>query len=349
MMDGQWMEQFGRIGAGSPETDIDRLNRTGVPTFDAVMAGIGAGPLVAKEIQVLQVNVGKLCNQFCDHCHVDAGPDRTEMMTAATAGQVIELLRRHPIPVLDLTGGAPELNPQFRRMVQEARALGCKVMDRCNLTVLLIRNQHDLVDFLAAHEVEVVASLPCYTEARTDAQRGAGVFDRSIEALRKLNAAGYGSGGRLKLHLVYNPVGAFLPGDQAALEQDYKRELATRFGVVFDDLYTITNMPIRRYLEYLERTGELEAYMRLLVDSFNPGAVDGLMCRTYLSVGWDGTLYDCDFNQMLEMPVNSGAPDHLTALLASGRLGRTVRTGRHCFGCTAGSGSSCVGAVTGQD
>jgi radical SAM/Cys-rich protein len=313
------------------------------------MGGIGAGPLVADEIQVLQVNVGKLCNQICDHCHVDAGPDRTEMMSAETAGQVIELLRRHPIPVLDLTGGAPELNPQFRRLVQEARALGRRVLDRCNLTVLLIRNQSDLVDFMAEHEVEVVASLPCYSEARTDAQRGDGVFRKSIEALRKLNAAGYGTGDRLKLHLVYNPVGAFLPGDQAALELDYKQELQSRFGVVFDDLYTITNMPIRRYLEYLERSGELQSYMRLLVESFNAAAVPGVMCRTYLSVGWDGTLYDCDFNQMLDLPVNSGAPDHLSTLLASGELSRTVRTGRHCFGCTAGSGSSCGGAVTGQD
>lgn len=328
-------------------SDLERLNRTGVPAFETVMAGIGAGPLVAGEIQVLQVNVGKLCNQTCDHCHVDAGPDRTEMMTAETAGQVIELLRRHPIPVLDLTGGAPELNPQFRRLVREASALGRKVLDRCNLTVLLIRNQSDLVDFLAEHEVEVVASLPCYSEARTDAQRGDGVFGKSIEALRKLNAAGYGTGGRLKLHLVYNPVGAFLPGDQVALELDYKKELQSRFGVVFDDLYTITNMPIRRYLEYLERNGNLESYMRLLVESFNPAAVPGLMCRTYLSVGWDGALYDCDFNQMLDLPVNSGAPDNLAALLDSGNLGRTVRTGRHCFGCTAGSGSSCGGAVTG--
>jgi len=339
------MERLVQIPATGRLSDLERLNRTGVPSFETVMAGIGAGPLVADGIQVLQVNVGKLCNQVCDHCHVGAGPDRTEMMSAETAGQVIELLRRHPIPVLDLTGGAPELNPQFRRLVQEARALGRKVLDRCNLTVLLIKNRSDLVDFLAEHEVEVVASLPCYSEARTDAQRGDGVFRKSIEALRKLNAAGYGTGGRLKLHLVYNPVGAFLPGDQADLERDYKQELQAGFGVVFDDLYTITNMPIRRYLEYLERSGELQSYMRLLVDSFNPAAVSGVMCRSYLSVGWDGRLYDCDFNQMLDLPVNSGAPDHLTSLLASGELRRTVRTGRHCFGCTAGSGSSCGGAV----
>jgi radical SAM/Cys-rich protein len=296
-------------------------------------------------VDILQVNLGKLCNQVCTHCHVDAGPDRTENMTAETAGQVLELLNRHPIPTLDLTGGAPELNPNFRMLVREARALGRNVLDRCNLTVLTLKSQPDLIDFLAEHQVEVVASLPSFRQAGTDAQRGDGIFVKSILALKRLNEAGYGRGNGLKLNLVYNPVGAFLPASQASLERDYKRELAERFDVVFDNLFTITNMPIRRYLEYLERSGNLQSYMELLAGAFNPAAAEAVMCRNYLSVGWDGQLYDCDFNQMLEMPVNSGAADTLSALLVSGELRRKVRTGAHCFGCTAGSGSSCAGSV----
>jgi radical SAM/Cys-rich protein len=327
----------------------ETLARTGVPAFDEVLARHGRPLLEAHGIEVLQVNVGKLCNQTCAHCHVDAGPDRREVMSPETAGQVVELLRRHPgIPTLDLTGGAPELNPQFRFLVTEARALGRRVMDRCNLSVLLLPSQRDLVDFLKEHRVEVVASLPSFRAPGTDAQRGDGVFAKSLEALRLLNDAGYGAGGGLVLDLVHNPVGAFLPGDQASLERDYKRELKMRHGIVFDRLFTITNMPISRFLEHVERTGSLERYMRLLVDSFNPRAADGVMCRTYLSVGWDGTLYDCDFNQMLDMPVDHGAPRTLAALLAAGGgLSRRVVTDRHCFGCTAGAGSSCAGAVAG--
>ncbi len=280
---------------------------------------------------------------------MDAGPDRREVMSRETAEQVIELLRRHPeIPTLDLTGGAPELNPQFRFLVSEASALGHRVVDRCNLSVLLLASQRGLVDFLREHRVEVTASLPSFRGPGTDAQRGDGVFARSVEALRLLNAAGYGKGGGLVLNLVHNPVGAFLPGDQASLERDYRRELQMRHGIVFDRLLTITNMPISRFLEHVERTGGLQRYARLLVDSFNPLAADAVMCRTYLSVGWDGTLYDCDFNQMLDMPLDHGAPHTLEALLAAGGdLRRRVATGRHCFGCTAGAGSSCAGAVTG--
>jgi len=329
----------------SPERQLTILDASDVPRFDDVLRQHVLPLLEADEVQVLQVNVGKLCNQTCVHCHVDAGPDRREVMTRGTAEQVIELLRRHPIPTLDLTGGAPELNPQFRWLVQEARALGRHVIDRCNLTILLTAPQADLVDFLASHRVEVIASLPSFRSAGTDAQRGTGVFARSIEALRRLNTAGYGKGSGLLLNLVHNPVGAFLPGSQVSLERDYKRELESRHGVFFDHLYTITNMPISRYLEYLERTGNLKAYLDLLVQSFNPGAVPGVMCRTYLSVGWDGTLYDCDFNQMLAMPVDHGAPSTLSSLLASGNFRRRVRTGRHCFGCTAGAGSSCAGAL----
>ncbi len=329
----------------SPERQLELLDNTGAPQFDEVLARHGLPLLETERIEVLQVNVGKLCNQTCLHCHVDAGPDRREVMSRETAAKVIELLRRHPIPTLDITGGAPELNPEFRWLVREARALGRHVIDRCNLTILLTGPQADLVGFLAEHRVEVVASLPSFRSAGTDAQRGQGVFEKSIEALRRLNAAGYGRGSGLVLNLVHNPVGAFLPGSQASLERDYRREIESRHGVTFDRLYTITNMPISRFLEFLERSGNLRTYLDLLVQAFNPGAVSGVMCRTYLSVGWDGRLFDCDFNQMLDMPLDHGAPATIDELLATGHLRRRVRTARHCFGCTAGAGSSCGGAV----
>ena len=340
----QSLQQIGHALA-SPERQRSTLGRTGVPEFDRVLREHGLPVLETEGIEVLQVNVGKLCNQTCAHCHVDAGPDREEVMSRETAEQVVALLERHPIPVLDVTGGAPELNPHFRFLVGEARRLGRHVIDRCNLTVLLLRPQADLAEFLAEHEVEVVASMPAFRRRGTDAQRGDGVFDKSIEALLRLNALGYGDGGRLVLNLVHNPVGAFLPGGQDSLERDYRRELRDRYGVRFDRLFTITNMPISRFLEFLERSGNLDRYMDLLVRSFNPAAARSVMCRSYLSVGWDGTLYDCDFNQMLEMPVDHGAPATLGGVLASGDLRRRVRTGRHCFGCTAGAGSSCAGAV----
>ncbi len=327
------------------ERQLELLRRSGAPAFDSILEQHGLLPLEVERVEVLQVNVGKLCNQTCGHCHVDAGPNRREVMTRETAEKVIELLRRHPIPTLDITGGAPELNPNFRWLVREARALGRHVIDRCNLTILLTGPQADLVPFLAEHQVEVIASLPSFRGAGTDAQRGAGVFDKSIEAMRRLNAAGYGSGSGLTLNLVHNPVGAFLPGNQSSIERDYRRELGTRHGVTFDHLYTITNMPISRFLDHLERTGNLQGYVDLLVRSFSPAAVTSLMCRTYLSVGWDGRLFDCDFNQMLELTVNQGYPDTLDRLLASGDLRRPVRTARHCFGCTAGAGSSCGGAL----
>ena len=332
----------------SPDKQIEDLQGLAIDDFDAVLERSSVGALETREIEVLQVNVGKLCNQTCAHCHVDAGPDRTaENMSRDTAEQVVELLRRHPIPTLDITGGAPELNASFRWLVEQARGLGRHVMDRCNLTVLLLPSQKDLVGFLAAQQVEVVASLPSFRKTGTDAQRGEGVFDKSIDAMRLLNAAGYGMDPELVFNLVHNPVGAFLPGNQASLERDYKRELESRFGVVFNNLFTITNMPISRFLEFLERSGNLERYMDLLVGAFNPAAAESVMCRTYLSVGWDGTLYDCDFNQMLDLPVDHGAPSTLSALLELGDLRRRIRTGRHCFGCTAGAGSSCGGTVAG--
>jgi len=329
------------------ETDeqLKILEQSGASSFEDVLAEHGLPPLATSRIDVLQVNVGKLCNQTCAHCHVDAGPDRRESMSEETARQVIELLRRHDIGTLDITGGAPELNPQFRFLVDEAVKLGRRVIDRCNLTVLTLPAQDGLIDFLAERRVEISASLPSFRPAGTDAQRGDGVFAKSMAALKRLNDVGYGRGTGLVLDLVHNPVGAFLPGNQASLERDYRRELAARHGVVFDRLHTITNMPISRFLEFLERSGNTQRYMDLLVHSFNPRAAGGVMCRTHLSVGWDGALYDCDFNQMLALSVDHGAPATLSELLAGGGLSRRVRTGRHCFGCTAGAGSSCGGAI----
>ena len=316
------------------------------PDFDSKLAAAGGFPLAARGIDVFQINVGKLCNQTCKHCHVDAGPDRREIMSPETAELAVRALAQTSAATVDITGGAPELCPSFRYLVRESRRLGRHVIDRCNLTILLTAPQADLADFLAEHQVEVVASLPYFLAERADAQRGAGVFEKSIEALRRLNALGYGrEGSPLKLNLVYNPVGAFLPGSQATLEADFKRELETRYGVVFHSLYTITNMPISRYLEYLLESGNYERYLTKLVQAFNPAAVAGVMCRTTLSVGWDGRLFDCDFNQMLDLPVDHGAPTHLRDFLAEPLASRRIVTGRHCFGCTAGAGSSCGGAV----
>lgn len=322
------------------------LNRVSIPSFDEALRDAGLFPLTATGVEVLQVNVGKLCNQTCKHCHVDAGPDRREVMTRETAEACIEALRRHAIDCLDITGGAPELNPNFRWMVEQASALGRRVIDRCNLTILTVPSQADLADFLAANRVEVVASLPYFLEQQTDAQRGEGVFWRSIEGLRKLNSLGYGVPGRgLTLNLVYNPVGAFLPPAQEAVEADFRRELERRYGVVFTSLFTITNMPISRYLEFLVRTGNYEPYMKRLAGAFNPVAASRVMCRNMVSVSWDGRLFDCDFNQMLDLPLRHGAGEHIRDFDAETLDARRIATARHCFGCTAGSGSSCGGSV----
>ena len=314
--------------------------------FDEALAGSGLFPLTSTGVEILQVNVGKLCNQTCGHCHVDAGPDRTEVMSRDTAELCLTALEQTGAGTLDITGGAPELNPQFRFLVEEASRRGVRVMDRCNLTVLLIHSQADLARFLADHNVEIIASLPYFQAAQTDAQRGEGIFEKSIQAIRRLNEIGYGAeDSGLKLNLVYNPVGAFLPPPQAGLERDFKRELHKRHGVVFNSLYTITNMPISRYLEYLLRSGNYERYMSKLAAAYSPAAAAAVMCRNTLSVGWDGTLYDCDFNQMLELPVGFGAPRHLREFLAEPLHGRRIVTGAHCYGCTAGSGSSCGGTT----
>lgn len=320
---------------------------TPLPVFDAALDRAGLFPLRAIRIDTLQVNVGKRCNQACKHCHVDAGPNRTEEMTRETAELVVAALERSPgIGTLDITGGAPELNANFRFFVESAHALGRHVMDRCNLTVLLTPGQEDTARFLAAHRVEVVASLPYYLAQRTDAQRGAGVFDRSLDALRLLNSLGYGQEGTgLTLNLVYNPTGAFLPPAQAAIEAEYKDEMAKRYGVGFNNLYTITNMPISRFKHFLEQSGNYTRYMDKLTAAFNPAAAAKVMCRSLISVGYDGTLYDCDFNQMLEMPVGDGLPRHIRDFDAMTLERREIVMGEHCLGCTAGAGSSCGGAV----
>jgi len=303
-------------------------------------------PLRAAGIDVLQVNLGKVCNQTCAHCHVDAGPERRESMSRETAEQCIDVLRHTRIVTLDITGGAPEMNPHFCWLVEQARSLGRRVIDRCNLTILLAAGFDDLPEFLAKHEVEIVASLPCYLEENTDRQRGDGVFRKSIAALRRLNALGYGlPGSSLRLTLVYNPVGPSLPPPQTQLEVDYRRELNARYGVSFTSLYTITNMPISRFLADLLETGRFELYMEKLVTAFNPATVDGLMCRSTLSVDWRGFLYDCDFNQMLDLPVESSTPRHISDFDFGALQRRRVATGQHCFGCTAGAGSSCGGML----
>jgi radical SAM/Cys-rich protein len=315
--------------------------------FDAALERAGQFPLRAVRVDTLQINVGKRCNQACKHCHVDAGPNRTEEMSRETAQEVIAALKRNPgIGTLDMTGGAPELNANFRYLVEAAKALGRHVIDRCNLTVLFVPGQEDTAQFLAEHQVEVVASLPYYLADRTDAQRGGGVFEESVAGLRLLNRLGYGQpGSGLELNLVYNPTGAFLPPAQAAIEAEYKTEMAKRYGIVFNHLYTITNMPIARFKHFLERTGNYAPYMDKLSAAFNPDAAANVMCRSLISVSYDGFLYDCDFNQMLALPVTAGNPRHVRDLDAAALERRTIAVGDHCLGCTAGAGSSCGGAV----
>ncbi|MDF1798552.1 MAG: arsenosugar biosynthesis radical SAM protein ArsS [Planctomycetota bacterium] len=320
----------------------------GRSTFDAALGGAGLEPLTAAGIDVLQLNLGRVCNQVCMHCHVDAGPDRREDMDAETAELALEVLARTDIPTVDITGGAPEMSAQFDRLVTGARALGRHVMDRCNLTILLAKGFEHYPEFLAENQVEVVCSLPHHRALSTDRQRGDGVYARSIEALQRLNALGYGKPGTgLRLVIVTNPVGAFLPAGQDSLEAEWKVELERHHGIVFNALYSITNMPISRYLEWLESRGNLDAYLQRLVNAFNPGAVAGVMCRSTLSVDWRGYLYDCDFNQMLELGTGHGAPRHLRDFDLDALASRRVVTARHCFGCTAGAGSSCGGETAG--
>lgn len=314
-------------------------------SFEEALDGCGLLPLRPTSIEILQINVGKRCNQTCRHCHVDAGPDRREVMPDDVLDACLGFLERARIPTLDITGGAPELHPRFRSIVRSARAAGAHVMHRCNLTAILLPNYADIPELLAEQQVEVVASLPYFQARETDAQRGHGVFEQSIEGLHRLNALGYGRGDGLRLNLVMNPVGSFLPGNQAELEALWKRELHQRFGIVFDQLYTITNMPISRFLDFLEERGRTREYLERLIRAFNPAAAAGVMCRNTLSVGWDGQLYDCDFNQMLELPLDPRVAR--TIFDADRELieQRNITFAPHCFGCTAGGGSSCGGAT----
>lgn len=299
-------------------------------------------------LETLQVNLGYKCNQTCVHCHVNAGPNRTEMMQQDTVQLVLDVLRARQFKVLDLTGGAPELNVHFRSLVAQARSGGVRVIDRCNLTILSEPGQEGLAQFLAEQGVEITASLPCYSPANVDRQRGDGVFERSIAGLRTLNALGYGQqGSGLVLNLVYNPQGPVLPPPQGPLEADYKRELWQHFGICFNHLFAITNMPVQRFGSTLLSKGSFDAYMRLLKDAYRPENLQTVMCRTLLSVDWQGYLYDCDFNQMLGMPATLGSATrpHLRDLLSTEALGTPIRVADHCYGCTAGQGSSCGGAL----
>jgi radical SAM/Cys-rich protein len=312
-----------------------------------LLAATDFPPIARERLDTLQVNLGYRCNQSCLHCHVNASPQRTETMDGDTADLVLQVLERRRVGTLDLTGGAPELNAHFRRLVAGARAMGVRVIDRCNLTILFEPGQEDLAEFLAAHGVEITASLPCYSVANVDRQRGDGVFDKSIAALQRLNALGYArAGSGLVLNLVYNPQGPSLPPPQAALEADYQHELKTHFGIAFDHLFTITNMPIQRFGSTLVSKGQFAGYMALLKASFRADNLATVMCRSLVSVDHEGWLYDCDFNQMLGLPVqgDAGAPLHLRDLLA-GALPRAIRVADHCYGCTAGQGSSCGGAL----
>ncbi len=303
--------------------------------------------LTRDELTTLQINLGYTCNQQCLHCHVNAGPRRTEQMDAMTLALVLDVARARGVATLDLTGGAPELNPGFRQLVRDARALGLHVIDRCNLTILSEPGQEDLATFLAQQRVEIVASLPCYLEENVDGQRGKGVFERSIEGLRALNALGYGiEGSGLMLNLVYNPIGPSLPPSQQALEADYRRMLRERHGIIFNRLFTITNMPIARFGSTLISRGEFDAYMTLLKQSFQPANTSAVMCRSLISVDYRGRLYDCDFNQMLRMEIrHRGRPLHLRDLLTLDPANLSIAVADHCYGCTAGQGSSCGGAL----
>lgn len=333
-----------------PHHQIEILNDAPAqhfPAFKDKLHEAGLYPLKPAGIEIFQVNLGKMCNQTCRHCHVDAGPDRKEIMTKETMQACLDALAKTQIPTVDLTGGAPEMNPGFRWFVEEIKKLDRHVMVRCNLTIILANKKYnDLPEFYKKHRVEVISSLPFYSKERTDRQRGTGVFDLSVKALHMLNEVGYGrEGTNLKLNLVYNPAGAFLPPPQKALESEFKKELKEHFDIDFNDLFVITNMPINRYLDYLLVSGNYEDYMTKLIHAFNPAAAKGVMCRNTISVGWDGYLYDCDFNQMLGMKVGCKNCEHISQFDEKALNRREIMLGQHCYGCTAGAGSSCGGQV----
>ncbi len=323
------------------------LNDAKFPPFADKAAEAGFRPLKPSSIDIFQINIGKLCNQTCSHCHVDAGPDKkVENMSRETLEICLDILRKYDIKTVDITGGAPEMNAHFRWFVEECRKLGKTVMDRCNLTIIQANKKyHDLPDWFAANQVHIVSSLPSFSKTRTDSQRGDGVFEDSILALQKLNAVGYGKEGTgLMLDLVYNPSGAFLPGSQTGLEKEFKQQLKRRFNIEFNNLFAITNMPISRFLDYLIESKNYEEYMETLVNAFNPAAVANVMCRNTVSVSWDGLMYDCDFNQMLDLKVNTEGV-HIRDFNYDKLLNRNIVLNQHCYGCTAGAGSSCGGEV----
>ena len=328
---------------------LDRLNNFSprvkqLPSFSAKMKEVGLFPLKTTALEIFQINMGKMCNQVCKHCHVDAGPDRREIMTRETMEKILTVLKTSSTHTVDLTGGAPEMNPNFRWFVEQLSLLKKKIIVRCNLTIIMAnKSYHDLPHFYKKHNIQIVSSLPYYDKEKTDRQRGDGVFLDSIAALKLLNEIGYGQEGTgLKLDLVYNPAGAFLPGNQAALQSDFKKELMRLFKIEFNQLYAITNIPISRYLDYLIETENYEGYMEKLVNAFNPEAAKGVMCRNTISISWDGYLYDCDFNQMLDLKIN-GEKVHLDQYDEMSMSTRSIILNQHCYGCTAGAGSSCGG------
>lgn len=341
--------QLHPLAQSSQELQVLSENVPGGKDFEQHLSGISLFPLKPTLLEIFQINLGKMCNQVCKHCHVDAGPDRKEIMTWEIMEACLQVIgSEKSIHTVDLTGGAPEMNPEFRRLILEIRRLRpeINIIVRCNLTIILANPKyHDLPEFFKANRVEVVSSLPYFTANRTDAQRGDGVFEKSIKALQMLNSVGYGmEGSNLRLNLVYNPAGAFLPGSQTELEAEFKKKLRDRYQVEFNQLFTITNLPISRFLEYLLRTDNYESYMEKLISAFNPAAAAGVMCRNTVSIGWDGFLYDCDFNQMLELKVETDSP-HIKDWNSHQLLNRDIVINNHCFGCTAGAGSSCGGAT----
>ena len=327
------------------EIQLEVLKGVPMPSFQDRITAIGLESLQTTNVDILQVNMGKMCNQTCAHCHVDAGPDRKEIMTKETLQLCLDAIDKASIKVADLTGGAPELNPHFRWFVEELTKRNVNVMVRCNLTIIVANPKfNDLPEFYKKHKIEIISSLPHFSKLRTDAQRGNGVFDQSIKVLQMLNGVGYGiEGSGLHLNLVYNPSGAFLPPGQSSLERDFKERLGRQYGISFNNLFAITNMPISRFLDYLIKAGHYEAYMEELSNAFNPSAVESVMCRNTLSVGWDGYLYDCDFNQMLEM--KSNLVEHIRDFDKKLLTNRTIKIANHCYGCTAGAGSSCGGEL----
>ncbi len=345
--------KFRKSELSKTEFQIEQLNHyspkiEALKPFQQNMKSAELFPLRPKQLEIFQINMGKMCNQTCKHCHVDAGPDRKEIMTRETMQKILKILTTSAAHTVDLTGGAPEMNPNFRWFVEELSKLGKRVIVRCNLTIIFAnKSYNDLPEFFKRHRIHIASSLPYYDKGKTDRQRGEGVFNDSIKALKLLNEVGYGKeGSGLKLDLVYNPAGAFLPGSQPALEKDFKQELMRLFGIEFNQLYAITNMPISRYLEYLIDSGNYEAYMEKLVNAFNPVAATGVMCRNTISISWDGLIYDCDFNQMLELKVATTKPAQLDDYDETDLQNRNIVLNQHCYGCTAGAGSSCAGTTS---